>query len=81
MWQGDGAPALMQMMQKGDDLLSSLAHALGSLTCALGLPEKSTGMPSSAGRAADTGSHGCGRNAPGPTADVAGASPVPVQMW
>ncbi len=47
MRQGDGAHALMQMMQKGDDLLSGLARALG-------LPEISTNIGRRAIRAADT---------------------------
>ena len=63
MRQGDGAHALMQMMQKGDDLLSGLARALG-------LPEMSTVMRSSAISAADTD-----RTA------VAWMSPVPMPIW
>ena len=71
MWQGDGAPALMQMMEKGDDLLSSLAHALG-------LPAKRIKRRSSAIGAADTGRMAVAGMS-GPSADVVGASVFQVQ--
>ncbi len=67
---GDGAPALMQMMEKGEDRFSGLARALG-------LPAKRTNIGCRAIRAADTDR----TPEPGPSADVAGMSPVPVPMW
>ncbi len=63
-------PVPMLGGEGSEDLYSGLAHALG-------LPEKSTVMPRSAIRAADTD----GTGELSYSSDVAGVSPVPVQKW